>query len=66
MSTENIITNRQSLLTRLLKTTGRFYITLIIVIAQQPLLPRAAFGILKTDKRTIGFFGAGNSRRHPG
>jgi GAF domain-containing protein/HAMP domain-containing protein len=49
MSTENIITNRQSLLTRLLKTTGRFYIPLIIAIAQLPFFPGAALGIFITQ-----------------
>jgi GAF domain-containing protein/HAMP domain-containing protein len=49
MSTENIIANRQSLLTRLLKKTGRFYIPLIIAIAQLPFFPGAALGIFITQ-----------------
>jgi GAF domain-containing protein/HAMP domain-containing protein len=45
MSTENIIVERTSILTRLLKKTGRFYIPLIIAIIQLPFFPGAALGI---------------------
>jgi GAF domain-containing protein/HAMP domain-containing protein len=46
MSTENIIANQQSGLTRLLKRTGQFYIPLAIAIVLLPLFPGAAFGLL--------------------
>ena len=45
MSTENLVVNRQSMLARLLKKTGRFYIPLIIAIIQLPFFPGAALGI---------------------
>jgi GAF domain-containing protein/HAMP domain-containing protein len=45
MSTENVVVNQQSILARLLKKTGRFYIPLIIAIIQLPFFPGAALGI---------------------
>ena len=45
MSTENAIFGRQSILTRLLKFTGRFYIPLVVAIIQLPFFPGAALGL---------------------
>lgn len=45
MSAENTIVSRQSILSGLLKKTGRFYIPLIIAIVQLPFFPAAALGI---------------------
>jgi GAF domain-containing protein/HAMP domain-containing protein len=45
MSTEKVIANQQSGLTRLLMRTGQFYIPLAAAIALLPIFPGAAFGL---------------------
>ncbi len=45
MSAENIIANEKSILIRLLKKTGRFYLPLAIAIVQLPFFPGAALGL---------------------